>query len=168
MVQSHCHATLQEMGGGFATANPYRQVFGLRFPIPSANCQRPDTGSPPPYDDARLLGGDLVAADVAALEAVGDADDLGFGEERLEEVELGATSVLVTLGNGEDSAVVLGQTEGAVGQLGEVGQVSVLVEDLGDHRDLAREGQAVSAGTGALQAGPTPLRGCATQILTTH
>ena len=88
---------------------------------------------------------------MAAVEAVGDAGDVGLRQEGAEEIEFGAAGVAVALGDRQDGAVVLGDDERAVRARGEIGQVAVLVEDLGDELDLVGEGQAYRPRAAPLQ-----------------
>ena len=94
---------------------------------------------------------------MTTLEAVGDADHVGFGQERLEEFDLGAAGVLVTLGDREHGTVVLGQAERAVRQLGEIGQVPILIKDPGNHRDFLRKWQSLDPEAGAGETSQTTL-----------
>ena len=82
-------------------------------------------------------------------EAVGDAGYLRGRQDCLEEGELGAARVAVALGDREHGAIVLCNKEGTVRLLLEIGEVAVLVEDLGDNFDGFGEGKSCGAGAGA-------------------
>src|SRR3954471_16209178 len=84
------------------------------------------TGNPLP---CRLY---LVRTNMAALEAVGDASDGCIREEILQKRQFRAAGVLIALGNGENGAIVFGDAEATVTQIGEVGQVPILIENAGD------------------------------------
>ena len=85
---------------------------------------------------------------MTAVDAVGDARDLGIGERGLEKIQLAGAGVTIAQGHAEDGAVVLGDDEGAVVARGEVGQVAVLVEDFGDDAHLLGKGEPGRAGLG--------------------
>ncbi len=68
-----------------------------------------------------------------AIDAMGDTGNVGVGEGGLQEIKLAGTGVPVAEGDVEHGAVVLGDDERANLAPREIGQVTVLVQDLGDH-----------------------------------
>ena len=92
---------------------------------------------------------------MGAVQAVGDAGDLGIGQGLDEEFEFAAAGVLVTHGHGEYGAIVLGNDERSVRILPEIGEVSVFVQDLGKDADTSGEILALHAAKGAFEPAST-------------
>ena len=89
---------------------------------------------------------------MAPIDAVRNTCHLSVGEGGLEEGQLAGAGVTVAESHAEDGAVVLGDDEAAVVAGGEIGQIAVFVEHLGDDADLLGEGETNGALAGALQA----------------
>src|SRR5947209_5911273 len=105
--------------------------------------------------ESSIQGGprlDQVGADMPAGDPMGNARDRRLRHGGLEEVELAPARVAIPQRHGEDSAVVLGNQEGAVRARLEVREVAVLIQDPGQDADpiverlplhaLASRGQA--------------------------
>ena len=87
-------------------------------------------------------GSDLVPADVGARCLVRDPFDLRLGEHLPEELKFRGAGLTVAGRHSPDGAAVQGHPVAAVGELVEVGQIPLSVEDLGQDRHLLVEALA--------------------------
>lgn len=95
---------------------------------------------------------------MGAIQPVGDTRHFGLGERALEEIEFAAARVGVALGNRQHRAVVLGDDECAVLFLTKIGEIAVVVKDLGDDPHLFSEGLIGSARQRLIETALPPSR----------
>ena len=77
---------------------------------------------------------------MSTVQPMRDASDLRLGERPLQEIEFAAAGMGVALGDRQHRAVVLGDHECAVLFFAKIGEIAIVIEDLGNDPDLPRKG----------------------------
>lgn len=103
-----------------------------------------------------LLGGrnwrDQIRTDMPAIDTVRNTRYVGLRQGCAQEIEFAGAGVSVAESHSQNGAVVLSNDEAAILAQGEIGQVAILIQDVGDHSYPLGEAETHCSLPCALQA----------------